>query len=236
MVIPGNRTADSSLTPIFQGVLSSRTVYDQDAPRLDSSSSSHGSLIACPECDALHQRVSLSLGEAARCQRCGAVLYRRPRLRNEHVLALVLTALVALAIAHSFPIVALTLSGIPSSTTLIGSIHSLWGEGRPTMAVLVFATALLFPLLDLLSILSLLLSNQIRLLAGWRAPLSRFVRALRPWGMTEVFVLGVLVSLVKLSHIARVVPGVAMWAFAVAAVLLAVIGSFDLRSLWDDET
>lgn len=196
----------------------------------------HEALTACRECDCLHRRVPLAVGEAARCLRCGAVLYRRPRLRSEQVLALTLAALTTLAIAHGFPIVDLHVNGIPSSATLIGSVFALWSEGRPAMALLVFTTALLFPLLDLLSVLALLLCRESRALARWRAPLSRFVQVLRPWGMTEVFVLGVLVSLVKLSHMARVVPGAALWAFLASAVLLAVIASFDLRSLWSEET
>lgn len=195
----------------------------------------HGSLIACRECDSLHRRVPLAVGEAARCLRCDAVLYRRPRMRVDQLLALTVTALLTLSIAQSFPIVELSVNGIPSSTTLLGSVLSLWDEGRQTMAVLVFATALFFPLLDLSLVLGLIVTSRNERLARWQAPMSRLVGHLRPWGMTEVFLLGVLVSLVKLSHLARVVPGVAMWAFAVSAVLLAAIASFDLRSLWDDE-
>lgn len=194
----------------------------------------HHDLVACRECDSLHRRVDLKPGEAARCRRCGAVLCRRPRLRAEHLLALTLAALVTLAIAHGYPIVILQVNGISSSTTLVGSVASLWAEGHWTVALLVFATALAFPLLDALSVLGLLLACRPGPLARWRAPLSRFIQALRPWGMTEVFVLGVLVSVIKLSHMARVAPGPALWAFAASAVLLVVISSFDLRSLWSE--
>jgi paraquat-inducible protein A len=34
------------------------------------------------------------------------------------------------------------------------------------------------------------------------APFFRLVRSVKPWGMVEVFLLGMLVSLVKLSHLA----------------------------------
>lgn len=191
-------------------------------------------LVACRECDSLHRRADLPQGAVARCVRCGSVLYRTPRLTGDHVLALTLAAMITLAIAHSFPIVALQIDGIPSSSTLFGCVRSLWREGSLITAALVFATALLFPLLDLSSVLALLLVSRFAAGSPWRGRLSRFVTALRPWGMTEVFVLGVVVSLVKLSHLARVVPGVALWAFAATAVMLAVVGAFDLRSLWED--
>ena len=51
--------------------------------------------------------------------------------------------------------------------------------------------------------------------------------------MIEVFLLGVLVSLVKLSSTASILPGVALWAFAVLTVLLAAILMFEPRHLWD---
>ncbi|HVI50540.1 MAG TPA: paraquat-inducible protein A [Candidatus Sulfotelmatobacter sp.] len=191
-------------------------------------------LVACRECDGLHRRADLPKGGAACCCRCGSVLYRTPRLKGDHVLALILAALITLTIAHCFPIVALQVNGIPSSTTLFGCVLSLWREGSMVTAALVFATALLFPLLDLFSVLALLTVTWLTPRSVWRGRLSRFVTALRPWGMTEVFVLGVVVSLVKLSHLARVVPGVALWAFAATAVLLAVVASFDLRTLWED--
>lgn len=195
-----------------------------------------GAYVACRECDGLHSKAELPRGAEARCQRCGALLYRHPRMKAEHLLAISIAALITLAIAHSCPIVALQVNGIPNSATLIGCIASLWREGSLFTALLVFATALLFPLLELSSVMLLVL-------VGWKAPasplramLSRFVMALRPWGMTEVFVLGVLVSLIKLSHLARVVPGIALWAFAATAVMVAVIAAFDLRQLWEEGT
>ena len=45
--------------------------------------------------------------------------------------------------------------------------------------------------------------------------------------------LGVLVSLVKLAHLAGVVPGIALWSFAALMfVMTAVAAVFDPRDLW----
>ena len=52
--------------------------------------------------------------------------------------------------------------------------------------------------------------------------------------MTEVLILGVLVALVKLAHIAGVVPGIALWAFGALMLLLAAISAaFDPREFWE---
>ena len=61
----------------------------------------------------------------------------------------------------------------------------------------------------------------------------RMHQSVQPWGMIEVFLLGVLVSLVKLAHLAGVVAGIALWSFAALMLLMAAIASvFDARALW----
>ena len=65
------------------------------------------------------------------------------------------------------------------------------------------------------------------------APFFRLVRSVQPWGMVEVFLLGMLVSLVKLSHLATVILGTAFWAMAALIVVLTLAGrAFDPRLLW----
>jgi paraquat-inducible protein A len=51
--------------------------------------------------------------------------------------------------------------------------------------------------------------------------------------MIEVFMLGVLVTLVKMVSIARVIPEAALFAFGALTLMFAVVVSFDPRALWD---
>jgi paraquat-inducible protein A len=61
----------------------------------------------------------------------------------------------------------------------------------------------------------------------------RALQAIRPWGMVEVFMLGVLVALVKLAHIATVEPGLALWSFgSLIVVFAAAAASFDADLAW----
>jgi paraquat-inducible protein A len=51
--------------------------------------------------------------------------------------------------------------------------------------------------------------------------------------MVEVLMLGVLVALFKLGHIAAVVPGAALWSLAGEMVLLAMAAAaFDQHAYW----
>jgi paraquat-inducible protein A len=189
-------------------------------------------LIACEGCDALYRKVQLHRGEIAHCPRCGTELDRDSGRQRERILPLTVASLIMFAIANSFPIVEIELQGLRSKTTLFGAVLSLTTEGMSLVALLVLATTILFPLLQLLFLLYLLVPLQGRRRPPGFSWLLRAMQSLRPWGMIEVFLLGVLVALVKLSNMATVLPGVALWAFGVLTVLLTAVISFNPRHFW----
>lgn len=184
-------------------------------------------LIACHDCDLLQREVPLPPGGVATCPRCGAVLYRSSPGGRQTALALTLTAAVLFAISNLFPLVGIESQGSRNATTLFGAVLTLWNDHSGGIAALVFVTTLLIPALELL--------NMAFLLAVPHPPpgLLRFTLAVRPWAMVEVFMLGVLVSVAKLSHLATVVPGVALWSFGALMVLFAILTAiFNPRELW----
>lgn len=190
-------------------------------------------LIACGECDALYRGIPLHTEGAAFCTRCGAELFRSPTFRLDTLLALTLASLVLFLIANTFPLVTLAVKGIHHESTLLGAIVTLYREGMPIISGFVLLATILFPLVELMALLYLLIPlQQGRRPAQFRFSI-RVVHAVRPWGMIEVFVLGVLIALVKLSTVGNIVPGVALWAFGALTVLLAAMLTVDARCLWD---
>jgi len=62
----------------------------------------------------------------------------------------------------------------------------------------------------------------------------RFIQSLRPWAMMEVFMLGILVSIAKLSKMATIVPGIAVFAFmALIFILAASLAVLDPHAVWE---
>src|SRR5262249_24061504 len=102
-----------------------------------------------------------------------------------------------------------------------------------SVAALVFVTTIAAPALQLAALVYLLVPLRMRRLAPHFALVFRGMQALRPWGMVEVFMLGVVVSLVKLAHLAGIVPGIALWSFALLMlVMTAIAATFDPRDYW----
>ena len=189
--------------------------------------------IVCEGCDAVYQRQPLRRRQVARCARCGAELDRHAGEQGARVLPLTVASLILFAIANLFPIVEIQVKGLHSQTTLAGAVVVLSTEGMSPVALLVLATTILFPLLQLCILFYLLVP-----MARERKPagfgiLVRILQMLRPWGMVEVFLLGVLVAIVKLSSLAQVVAGPALWAFMGLTVLLTAVLSFNPRAFWE---
>jgi paraquat-inducible protein A len=191
-------------------------------------------LIACHECDLLQREIDLPPGMAVLCCRCGAELYRSAHKNPDKPLAFLLTAAVALIVANVYPIVGLSIQGTSNATTLFGAAHALWTQGMAPIAILVFLTTFLVPTAELAIMGYLLLSLKCGHRPAGMTQLMRILQYVNPWGMVEVFILGVIVALVKLTHYGNVVPDMALWAFGVLTLLLAATASsFDIRDIWD---
>ncbi|SFB21173.1 Paraquat-inducible protein A [Collimonas sp. OK607] len=66
------------------------------------------------------------------------------------------TALILFLLSNVFPIVEMELKGIRMQTTLWGAVEALYADHRVLVALLVFATTILFPLAEMLMMLYLL--------------------------------------------------------------------------------
>lgn len=190
--------------------------------------------IACHECDLLQREIPLPSGRVLRCARCGAELYRSAHKSLDYSLAFLLTAAMVLVIANSFPIVGLEIQGTSNATTLVGAVLALWHQEMRLVATLVLLTTFLAPAVELAVMFYLLLALKLGRRPVGLTVIMRIQQSVNPWGMVEVFILGVIVALVKLTHYGSIIPGLALWSFGVLTLLLAATAaSFDSRDIWD---
>lgn len=191
------------------------------------------SLIACHECDLLHHIKPLPDGGVAQCTRCGAVLYRQKRDSLDRTLSLTIAALILFVVANTYPFLALKSGGLVKQTTLITGTKELYAQGMEALALLVLFTSILAPLVHLVGMLYVLLPLKFNRLPRSLPRVFRLVQRLQPWGMLEVFMLGILVSVVKLAKMAKIVPGIALYSFLVLIfVMAASSASLDPHLIW----
>ena len=191
-------------------------------------------VVACRDCDLLHTLGELPEGATALCRRCGGVLRRRRRNTIERTLALSLAAAVLFAVANAFPFLSFAMKGQVTTTTLLSGVRDLYEQGKPEIAVLVGTTAVVAPLVQIVLLVYVLLPLHLGRVPWGLADAFRLLRRVTPWSMMEVFLIGILVSISKLAGMAQVVPGLALWAFALLMVVLTgAIASLDPEAIWE---
>jgi len=191
------------------------------------------SFIACHECDVIHRIKPLPAKEAAHCIRCGAVLYKHKPNSLERTLAFAFAGLILFILANSFPFLGLKIGSQVRETTLITGIYELYVQGMQVIAILVLFTTVLVPFTQMLCLLYILLPLKSHRLPKGLPRLFRFVNSVGPWGMMEVFMVGILVSLVKLAGMAKITPGISLYSFlAFIFVLAAMTVSLDSHLIW----
>ena len=191
-------------------------------------------VVACPDCDLLN-RFPEDYRSTLLCARCGAVLYRRRPNSIDRSLALALAALFLFLLSNSFPFLAMKSGGFVQETTLLTGIRELWKQGLQGLSLLVLLTCVVAPLAQMLGLLYILAPLKWgRRPAVGAARVFRLVQEIAPWGMMEVFMMGILVALVKLGHMATIVPGVSVYSFgALIFVMAAAFSCLDPHLLWD---
>jgi len=71
--------------------------------------------------------------------------------------------------------------------------------------------------------------------APWLVPAGRLLFSLSTWSMAEVFVIGVIVSLVKVGQMATVVIGLSFWTYvAFSLCFTAAMASLDKLEVWTE--
>ncbi len=192
-------------------------------------------VMACHDCDLLNRLPEEGATSTLLCARCGAVLYRYRPNGIERSLALSLAALMLFVLSNSFPFLAMKSGGFMQETTLLTGIHEIWKQEMYGLSILVLLTCVLVPLLQMVGLLSILVPLRLGLRpAAHASHVLRLIQEVAPWGMMEVFMMGILVALVKLGHMATIIPGISVFSFgALTFVMAGAFTSLDTPLLWD---
>lgn len=191
----------------------------------------HARLIACPECDTLHDaNPALRL----KCRRCGTVLVAPDRRAGIGVILLSLASTALIWGAVSQPFLSIERFWITRDATLIEAALAFEGPFL-WLSLTVLTVVLVLPALRLglsIYVLGPMVAGK-RALPGARRAF-RWSEALKPWSMAEIFAFGAGVALIKIADMAEVTPGPAFWMFCGLVVLIWVGDRMTCRhSVWE---
>jgi paraquat-inducible protein A len=189
--------------------------------------------VACPNCG-LAQSLARGIAPVrAECRRCHTILELNGGYGLEVPLAFAAASLLLFIAANLLPLLRVEVYGAARQSWLFGGVAALWSEGFPLLALLVGSFTIALPLCYFaLSIWTLSWLQGASRPRGLGAAF-RWAAALRPWAMTEVYLIGAYVAYTRLEAISAVHVGSGGWCYLAASLAwLAVEASLDERKAW----
>ena len=110
----------------------------------------------------------------------------------------------------------------------------LYKHGMWQLAALVLLFTIALPLLRILGLLYILIPLRLNRQLPHSAWTYHTLEFIRPWSMLEIFLFGILVTLVKIVKLATIVLGISFWSLvALIIAITAASALLDPHTLWD---
>lgn len=189
--------------------------------------------IACPHCDQLLLLPPLAHREQASCPNCKTKLGDGHRNADQKIVALSISALILLFSAILYPFISFSNKGITQTITLLDAAKILIDNQSELLGILLDLVILGIPAFLLAAYIPLHLGMIKVLPAKMSIVLLKLLYWLRPWVMSEIFLIGVLVSMVKIMSMADVGFGLSFYAYVgFVGCYLCVMYLLDMNALW----
>ena len=176
----------------------------------------------CHECD---YRVTLPLlthKQSAVCPRCGLQLTVYHHNASQRIIALAVTSLIFLIASLPFKFLSFSASGQYQSIDMLGSLWILVEKDFALLASVQAIAVLILPAFVLISLLYLLVPLSLNLRPTKAKWVIKALFLILPWTMAEIFLIGVLVSLIKIISMADVGLGLSFYAYLLFTVSMTV--------------
>ena len=193
----------------------------------------HAARLACPDCGLIQRLPRLAGRQVAECARCGRTLATPAEGQLQAPLALALAALILLLPAMMAPLMRVSSHGVRHDGGLTSAAEALWRDGFPLLGTLVGTCGVLAPCVFLVLLIWVLANLCVGQAAGLGRPF-RWVCALRPWMMLEVYLVGCFVAYSRIKVISWVEIGAGGWCLLAATLSwLLALTQLDERTVWE---
>ncbi len=191
-------------------------------------------LLVCHDCGAMQEVAAVGPAQEVLCSRCHNHLRLGRGPWAAKATSLALTALILFFISNAFTFLTLKVAGAQQSATILSGVGALLDRDQWILAAMVFTTIFLYPLLEIMALLYVLVPFSLNRRIPGQKTVFRYLVQAQPWSMLDVFLLGVLVTTVKLTDQADVTLGPGMYVFfLLVAVLQMAFWVMDRNNVWN---
>jgi paraquat-inducible protein A len=193
----------------------------------------HINIIICPDCDLLLPKKNPPLGYSISCPRCGKRLRKPKKNSVSKSFVLSLTGLLIYLPAILLPLMTFKSLGFSDSANVIESIVNFYKNDYYFVSLTVFLSALALPLILLTMMFVISFNLQKKRYPSYLAPLFRTYLHLEEWAMTEVYLLGIMITIIKMAESSEIVYNAGIFCFtSLVLISLAISTVMDRDYFW----
>jgi paraquat-inducible protein A len=181
----------------------------------------HPQNVECHDCALMVHIPVIEHKHKANCPRCGKELAFFHHANTEYIIAFAITSIAFLFATIAFPFLSFSIQGQTHDMTLLEGLKTLIDNHFLILAALQVFAIFLVPLIILSSLLYLLIPLQFnKPILPAKGSVFKLIFRLVPWSMAEIFLIGTLVSLIKLSSMADITLGLSFYSYILFSVFL----------------
>jgi paraquat-inducible protein A len=152
----------------------------------------------------------------------------------ERLLAFAISGLLFLVLSALYPFLTFSAGGQDRVVTLLQSLDVLADEQQVLLAMMIMVVILIIPAVFLLGVVYVVAGLKYwKVLPPHGRLILRFILALAPWSMVEIFLIGTMVSLVKIASLATITLGMSFWSYIAFTLLMtSVLLHLDKVQVW----
>ncbi len=197
----------------------------------------HLHITACPECDLLLNFSKALTKYSLRCPRCYCQVHKQSNDWLEKTLVLSTTGLLLYLPAILLPLMTLETLGMTDSGNVLDTLLVFYRNGYYIVALVVLISAVLFPLLILSLNFTISLLLTLQQYPNFLLRLFRTSLFLEEWAMIEIYLLGIMVTIMKMRHTADIHFDPGFYCFAALVVISMGISTvIDKEQIWSSIT
>jgi paraquat-inducible protein A len=191
-------------------------------------------MVCCHECDEIVIVPNPYMQGRFNCPSCGHLLFRHKEGMIEKMFALSIAALILFGVTNYFPFLSFHVAGNTSHANFFTSIVYLFKEHEWLLGIAMLMTTLVVPFIRIMLFLLLFGPLYFGYLPRYAIIALKVLNHSTPWGMLDVFLVGVFVSLVKLVKMGTIIPGTSLWAFMTLVFVLAAMQViYNPHQIWE---
>ncbi len=196
----------------------------------------YGALTVCPACDMIlaTEPIEVPVGSRLICPRCRNTVREPKKDPVRRTLALSLTGLILFLPAHFMVLMTFEVFGMQDHGSVFDSILILFRQNYLLVAFLVLLTGMVFPLLRLLLLFLVSLDLYRQRVSRLTPFMLRWYHHLEDWGMSEVYLIGILVAVTKMYRTTLIIYDQGFFCFiGLVAVMIGTTLVLDEHAFWE---